>query len=1011
VSIGTAGTGAGQLLAGGDVNIAAVTNEVKTSVQNDPSSKLYDKQVHENQTVLGAVVRSSGDLVVSAGKNAGNLTLSGSTLSGDGTIMLSAGNDIKIASAAESHLSDTATHRESKSLLKSSSSSAADYNSSTLVVGSTVSGGNVVIDSGRDTAVAGSTVVADKDIAIAAGRDLTIASAESTSSGHSSSSSKQAGVMGASIGKVKTTQESTHEEVTQVGSQIASLGGNVSLSANNQYTQTASQVIAPEGDIAIRARDVLVNAATDSSHGTEHDTYSKTSIGVSVSVPLVEQLQAIGNMRKAGDDVGDGRMKALATLNMGFNAIDAASTAKTMATQGKFNGVGVSVSLGSSKSESEVERSTQTAVGSTIAAGGSVSIVAAGGGADSNIKAIGSNITGNKDVLLSAENSVDLLAAQNTSSQHSTNDSSGGSIGVGFTVGGQQNGFSINVGLNKASGNADGEELTHTNTHVAGGGTVKVVSGGDTTLQGATIEGQTVQAQVGGDLLVESLQDRSTFDSKQQSAGLNASLCIPPFCTGASSLSGNIGKSKANGDYLSVVEQSGIKTGDGGFDVTVRGNTDLKGGLLASRDFAIADGRNSLNTGTLTTSDLVNKSTADASSSGLSLSTKMFDGKYEAGKALIGNSLNHAGQDAASTGTTSSAVSAGLVTIRDEAKQLELTQQTSSQAVAGLSRDTENTNQVAQQYDAAGMQKEVDTIRASQQAIFQETTKFTDESYRRMFIDKAEIYLILTDADGKPIPDKDGKPQARRLTDAEKLNLQKDSVDGKIHIANNGIFNDQTAASKYAEQHSSAAGPQYFIHFPEAGSVVSELMIAGYQKLLEGDTLGLTNATQQVKDMMKLYGETGLHLDAHSRGSMTVGNAMQSLSTEQNSSGILSNTTMTFYGPAFNAQEADGLLGQLQLRDKKDPAVQASYELKLQNHVADIVGGANGHNPGTGGVIPEGSSAFVEKLKVMFGDVTVHNCYGRGSADCRKYWKDSPSTVPESRPISSLNKDKGNHGK
>jgi hypothetical protein len=38
----------------------------------------------------------------------------------------------------------------------------------------------------------------------------------------------------------------------------------------------------------------------------------------------------------------------------------------------------------------------------------------------------------------------------------------------------------------------------------------------------------------------------------------------------------------ANGDYNSVVNQSGIKSGDGGFNIKVANNTDLKGAIISS---------------------------------------------------------------------------------------------------------------------------------------------------------------------------------------------------------------------------------------------------------------------------------------------------------------------------------------------------------------------------------------------------------------------------------------------
>ncbi|WP_404549502.1 hypothetical protein, partial [Dyella jejuensis] len=94
------------------------------------------------------------------------------------------------------------------------------------------------------------------------------------------------------------------------------------------------------------------------------------------------------------------------------------------------------------------------------------------------------------------------------------------------------------------------------------------------------------------------------------------------------------------------------------------------------------------------------------------------------------------------------------------------------------------------------------------------------------------------------------------------------------------------------------------IDFPEASNALSELLVAGYQKNLENDFFGLTNATVETKDMMLLYGETGLHFDGHSRGSMTIGNAMESIARMSGSQGILSNTTVGFFGPAYNAAKA-----------------------------------------------------------------------------------------------------------
>jgi filamentous hemagglutinin len=122
------------------------------------------------------------------------------------------------------------------------------------------------------------------------------------------------------------------------------------------------------------------------------------------------------------------------------------------------------------------------------------------------------------------------------------------------------------------------------------------------------------------------------------------------------------------------------------------------------------------------------------------------------------------------------------------------------------------------------MKQAAEAERAVKQAVFVETTKFTDESYRKIFLEKHPIYEIVKDEDGKTqFDEKTGKPILRELSEQEKANL-KPGPDGKVHIATNGIFNDKDAAGGYALQHSSTQGPQYLIHFPEADNIVSELL-------------------------------------------------------------------------------------------------------------------------------------------------------------------------------------------
>ena len=114
--------------------------------------------------------------------------------------------------------------------------------------------------------------------------------------------------------------------------------------------------------------------------------------------------------------------------------------------------------------------------------------------------------------------------------------------------------------------------------------------------------------QSGGDLSIESLQDTSKYKSKQQSA--SASVTVGVGFSGSVS----VGQQKMNSDYASVTEQTGIRAGDGGFQLDVGGHTGLKGGIIASTGQAVQDGANRLTTGTLSYSDIRNHANYSASS-------------------------------------------------------------------------------------------------------------------------------------------------------------------------------------------------------------------------------------------------------------------------------------------------------------------------------------------------------------------------------------------------------------
>lgn len=214
--------------------------------------------------------------------------------------------------------------------------------------------------------------------------------------------------------------------------------------------------------------------------------------------------------------------------------------------------------------------------------------------------------------------SLGMLNGGNQSNAYAIN--SQGDVIVGMAAdgaAGSAGGVSYNASTSKSQGQGSGTDESYTNTRVEAGNTVTLKSGADTTLRGAVVSANQIKADVGGNLAIESLQDKSTYQETNQSSGGSISLSASGIPTGGSLSSG---KSNIDSNFQSVTEQSSLKAGDGGFQVSVAGNTDLKGGAITSTQSALDQARNSFTTGgSLTTSDIQNSASYSAKGSGATI--------------------------------------------------------------------------------------------------------------------------------------------------------------------------------------------------------------------------------------------------------------------------------------------------------------------------------------------------------------------------------------------------------
>ncbi|EON13680.1 hemagglutinin repeat-containing protein [Pandoraea sp. SD6-2] len=662
--------------------------------------------------------------VSTADATSGNVTILGSYLSAGASDEAKAGRqppassdgkaDLKIIATgdvtvggASARYDDTRWSQNTQSGLLSSTTQE-NYRDThgTRTTGSTLSGEAVTIASGRDVTIAGSQVVADRDMTIGARRNVTISSTEDQGSSLSTSEKTTSGLFGSgtgfTIGSRSEKDKRRRDEVSQTGSVVGSVSGDVAIHAGNDYRQEGSTVVARDGDVDIAGKRVSITESQASEQRVHEREVKQAGLTVAVSSPLLDAAQTVGQMGKAVGKVKDPRMKALGVAAGGLAAKNAADAVKNLKDAAN---VSVSVTVGGSHQVSRETNDSTTSNGSAVRAGGNVTIAATGDGDQSSLLIRGSEIAAGRNVKLKSDGTLDILAATDTSEHHRTSTGVSGGIGLGISMG--ANGMSMGVTANaRASrGKADGKDVTQRNSHIVAGGVAEIVSGSDTNIRGGTIVGERVVADIGGDLNIESLQDTSVYASKDQSIGGNVTVGF-----GGASGSINVSHQQVNSDFASVTEQSGIKAGDGGFDVTVKGNTDLTGAVVASTDKAADGNRNRLKTGSLTTRDIENHAEYDAF--GISLGggfSKGFGENAKVGTDQKGDAQSGAnatpGSELPKTGpvsiappvavaaggsassTTRSGISAGVIEITNEASQRERTGQTAEETVAAVNRD------------------------------------------------------------------------------------------------------------------------------------------------------------------------------------------------------------------------------------------------------------------------------------------------------------------------------------
>ena len=652
--------------AGRDITMETAAVKKDTAVTWDGNNYRHDSAARD----IGASVTAKGSLTMQSERD---ISIKAADIRSEGMTAVEAGRNLTVENGKEiTDLEEHHRHKE-RSLLSSTTTTTHDEVHAVQAQKSIIEGNTVSLQGGKDISLTGSAAASTKETALSAGRNISIHAAEETNKEIHKKQVKKSGLIGGglgfTIGSEKKKDSYDTEETMQVGSTVGSVKGSVTIHAQNNITVRASDIIAGK-DTLITGRNVDIESKDNTYRGKEEHEYKKSGLTVSLGGALITAKDNVIRPIKNAGQAHDGLLGKLYAADAGFNLHDAVKTYKNIGDVKK--GITLEVSIGSRSAKSDSRYQGTEPKESRIVSQGNIRIKS-----DENIAVKGSQITG-ENVTLQAGKDISLTAAENRKTTEGNSRSKGAGITASFGIGGLQN---VGISAGKSKGNMEEEIMTHTGSAVTAKETLAMESGKDLNITGSKAGGKKVEVKTGNNLSIESLQDSHTYHSRDKESGihLQRDITVRPD-TGKKKMDDpyfSIGKKTDTTDstYISVTKQAGIYAGKEGYDIQVKNNTHLKGGIIDSK--APAE-KNKLTTGTLTWENIDNKAEYKTSGKGISYSTGA--GIPLNALGLLSN-MDPTVKDKEGT-TTKSAVAKGTITITDKENQ--------KQDIEKLNRNTED---------------------------------------------------------------------------------------------------------------------------------------------------------------------------------------------------------------------------------------------------------------------------------------------------------------------------------